>query len=357
MSRVIKTNDEIKKYLSVNTAVNIESIDPDLKDVELSIIKKHLGETLFNELITFYEGSGSGSASGSSSGSGSTANKLPELLVKVQEPLVCIAFAQGIDILDVNISDRGVTKDSEAAFQYQRNNAQRYLYKRGYNALESLIEFLEENKSTFDTWVESEAYSENRQFFINNTDLFSKYYNIGRSRLTFIALWPYMRIVEETAIKPVIGQDLFSEIKAQIYGESSSSGSASSSTISVSADNQYLLENFIYQALTLLTINRAIGDINLELTDKGFVISEIASGGANQQLIKTPSRDLMDQKKFNAEKIGQLFLDNLKEYLNANASAEKFKSYFESDLYTAPEAETEEENETQTTNDSIYGAL
>ncbi len=332
---LIKTIEEIKDQVGINSTNTIKNVMMDIEDIEESHIVPVLGRPQYDALHSAYNTQTEQSPMG---------GFLLELWKKTIKALINLAYAQNIDIAQVQVTDRGIVKQNDSAYQYQKIDVQKYFQKKGFNGIEALILFLEENKVNFPLWANNDAvYSITKQFFINTAAQFNKEYSIGNSRRTFMALWPAMKKAEAFYIEETIGTDLFDAIKNYIKtGEPAS------------ADNDQLLDKFIRPALAHLTIFLAINELNLEITADGVMINEVTAGNGTSKTSKMPSDTRLEIKRYEAEKTGLRFIKNLKDYLNKNASATKYQLYFESDLYEAPAGAEPEEDFTDR---KIYGAM
>jgi hypothetical protein len=316
---LFKTIDEIKKYVSANLSSNIKTLLPDINQAEETYIKKYLGKEQYDALLTAYT-----AATADSPLSAIHQN----LLEKCQMPLANLAYADFSIIGQVDMSDEGiriVTDDShKTAFQWQINDLRNdYFLKKGFNGLEALLSFLEENKDAYPTWKGSSAYTQFKEYFINSAAEFNKYYRINESRLTFLALETVMRTVEDFKIRPALSDTFFDEIKTAIK-----SGAALS-------DDHKKVMTYIVPAVAHLTIAAAIDDLSVEFIGNAFVINQYSTGQASNTK-STAQAELLGNKQKQAKQKGETYLKDLKDYLNKVAAADKYASYFNSESYTAP---------------------
>lgn len=303
---LITTIDQIKQYLAVNVSSKFDSLLPYIERAELKYIKPTLGADQYNALVSWVDQSGSGSASASVSDEDYEA-----LLVKVRRALANLAYYLYIPIGQVQISDSGIriasTENLKTAFQWQVDKIEQSFLDAGYESLEDMLEFLEENKDTYTTWAESDAYTEFKELFISTARVFNQYFNISASRRTFVALQATMRKVEDFYIKATLGNTLFAEIKTQILsGE-------------IDDDNESYLEK-IRPAVANLTISRAIADLSVKITDQGAVVINLV-GDTSRQKTTAPDNQLSMMAR-QAEADGEAYLNMLQRELDASESSE-----------------------------------
>ncbi|WP_266206243.1 DUF6712 family protein [Pontibacter kalidii] len=309
---LFKTKEEFQKIVRVNRATfSLENVLPDILLVERDQIKKLLGATLYAKLHAGYQDD-------------TLDDKQKELLYLVQYALGNLAMVSYMDINQVLISDGGITRSDKAAYRFQIRSLKLNLLTKGYNGLESVLEFLEEHEKAenFTDWGINSAVVVTRQFFINSAREYSQEYDISDSRMTYLSLQSIIKKVEPFAVESVIGEALYEEIKAQIKEGN------------VSDENKLLLSKFIRPAVAHLVAAKAIAErsfkfsgdtISLNLEMLVDDTSEGAMANNDQLLLKKIEQAYTD---------GQTFLSKLRQYLNKNASADNYKAYFESELYT-----------------------
>jgi len=320
---LIKTIQDIQKYVAVANSLTLPGLVPDINDVEENVIIPHIGSAFYVEIEAAYQG-GSPTA--------------PQQLVidRLQECVSNLSVAQYLDVIQVSISDSGVTRDesgnSKTAYKYQLEAAKEQFVRKGWLALENLLSFLEPTKDTYTTWRDSPEYTVNKKLIISSAEMFDAYYAINRSRLLYHAMRHLLKQVEEMELEDVLGSDLLDEIKAELL------------VAGVSADNQLLLDKFIYAAVANLAIVRGLGDMIVKLDVNGAVVYDKLSmkGEGPFEQDNIAPLDRISAKKFNVQNVGAKYLDRLKIYLNTNASATKYAAYFTSGLYEAPIAVSSE---------------
>ena len=203
---LFKTITEIKNHVPVNASFAFARISAFLSEVEQQIIIPLISQAQYDDINTAYNGAGC-----------STDQQL--LLDKIQPPLANLAFALAAPSLIISVGEFGIhitsTEDKKTPFEWQLREWQSRLENAGNSALDTLLTFLETNKTTYTIWAGSTAYPEFKEFFINTTTQFDDVVNIRGSRRLFIALKQAMKRVEDFKILPVIGQEYFDELKTQ----------------------------------------------------------------------------------------------------------------------------------------------
>ena len=197
--------EEFKQYLPVNINLRYETLASHIALCEETYIRPLLGKPLFLRMADFV----------------SDYPDLPdgkpcsELVHKTRFALIRLAIWKGYDIIAANISDTGVSAEVDKEnrlFRYQEENIKRTLKDEGFNYLDSILEFLEENSQDFPEFDYSQYKLSNVQSLIRNTAQFQECYNIDNSRLVFLKMRDYIRDVELIELQHRIGLDFFNEL-------------------------------------------------------------------------------------------------------------------------------------------------
>lgn len=218
----------------INYSIEIENIDPTVEDAASKYIIPWI-----DELYTDIRDKDTG-----------TSPYNPEdlaLIPYIQKALAPFTLFEYAPIGSVQFSGAGfVRTESEnvkSAYKYQENNYKDKMLENGYERLENLILFIENNKANYPKWT-GELREKSRGLFINTAKEFRSLYSNYITRWTFEVVRPVMEDIEEFAIWPVIGEDLFEDLKTKL----------DAGTLS---DNEKKAVRFIQKAIVSLTIREA----------------------------------------------------------------------------------------------------
>src|SRR5690349_3142133 len=115
---ILNTTEELKKYIEAQANLKIGSVRPSITTAETRVLKRYLGEALFDQLLAAYE----------------TANHsidaIPEPLKRLaelsQNAVANVAMSLAVSRLSVSVSDGGIkraeTDALKSAYQYQEVN-------------------------------------------------------------------------------------------------------------------------------------------------------------------------------------------------------------------------------------------
>lgn len=214
--------EEFKLYLPVNINLRYETVASHIALCEETYIRPLLGNELFGRLVAFYDSetdvADNNEETVSASGSESTTDEACEdkvLLEKVRFALVRLAIWKGYDIISANISDVGVSAEVDKEnrlYRYQEENIKKSLKNEGFDYLDNVLEYLEENSGVFPEFASSGYMLDSKQTLIRNTRLFHDCYNIGGSRLVFLKMRQYIRDVELIELQHRVGVSFYQEL-------------------------------------------------------------------------------------------------------------------------------------------------
>lgn len=285
---------DLKRWLPVNVGFTFANLYGDLVQAERKYLKPILGTDLYDALNDAYTAEPS-----------TLTEEQTKLLDYVQPSLVNLTLWMYTDKGNVEVSDSGihinVTETRKAAFEWQVKRLRDSYLKRGADGLDDLLLFLEENEADYADWTDSDAQVEAREIFVQSAKNFQKYVNINSSRMTYTALLPIMRRIQEDRVRAVIGDDLYDELAGQVTDGA------------VSVDNEKLMR-YIRPAMAHLSYAEGLDELavivdghGVNLLNNTFARSMDGKAPAETQRIRV----LQDKNT----RIGEGFLKKLEEFL------------------------------------------
>jgi len=197
--------EEFKQYLPVNINLRFETVASHIALCEETYIHPLLGNALFERLVSYYD-------------EHPLLDVVCEdktLIEKVRFALVRLAIWKGYDVISANISDVGVSAEVDKEnrlYRYQEENIKKSLKNEGFDYLDNVLEYLEENSGEFPEFASSGYMLDSSQTLIRNTRLFHDCYNIGGSRLVFLKMRQYIRDVELIELQHRVGVSFYQEL-------------------------------------------------------------------------------------------------------------------------------------------------
>ena len=319
---LLKTIDELKGYVAVAMQQLAPAIALELAEAEAQVIAPVLGPTLLAWLQAQYDAPGFDRLGTSLAA---------QLLRAVQAPLARLAVVNGVVTHQLSLDATGVhimsTETSKTAFQWQTNQYQALLQRRGLANLDALVQWLEAHADAspeLQAWAASAAGQRHRQELFTSTADFQLYENISASRAVFEALGPVRRRLERFELGPVLGEELLAELREQVLNRS------------LTSENENLLRTYVYPALASLTIGHAVPELGLALSGDGIDLTIARQDDSNAKEADAGLDQLLRSKASEALLAGARYLRQLTSYLDRTASATRLVTYFHSPTYSAP---------------------
>ena len=297
--------EEIRTFLSVSASSEFDIVAPHIANAERDYLVPVIGTGLYDRLTTFYN-------TEFPDGLGEAQEKTAQLLIFVQSAVIHIAYWIGFDVLNSVITDTGFKRTESTTvkglYKYQEENLKNYLRTSGFNGLDTVLQYLEINLSDFEEFADSPAFSLLKTSFIPTTYIFNDIVFINNSRLTFLRMKSHILLLEDTEIAPVLGAVAYGYIKAELAKPTPDS--------KVLAILPYIRKPLAYLASALL-----MEESGADLTDNGLYFTAVSAIYKNDTDHKPSSPDRIAILAKRNRDLGNAYLDLLRGYLSANASA------------------------------------
>lgn len=287
-------------------------------------VKKVIGATTFQAALDHYESDNYQSGEENDPAHFAT---LDELVRRIQLPVALLAYRRYVQSSDLTHSDKGrqifVSEQEKPAFEWMIERDNENLLSLAHEALDNLLEFLDEHIDDTYTpevpdqgneggeneppepqpvipWGTCPEFEATRSLFINTAAEFDQVFPIGKSRLTYLSLVPFIRRIQETEIRSCLTADQYETLREMILDSD------------LDADYTEILTH-VREPLALLTMSVAVKRIAAQLLPEG-VFNNVTSGVVKG---KTPAPKIdRNEVSANLEKDGLRALARLQEYLN-----------------------------------------
>lgn len=303
-----------------NVSLDIDSIGPIVNSTAHRHLMKWIGEPLYNDLSAKIE-----------AGTALTAAE-QSLLPFIRKPLAMLTMHEYAKIGAIQFGEEGIHRierdDHKTAYKYQENQYKEFMLENGYEAIETMLKFLETSTAgTYPLW-ENNARSLNRELFINYASEFRAVYAHYISRYTFENIRPLIDDVSGAVFVPLLGQTEYDNLKTAIASKNSSAV-------------QQSLINLIQRAVAAFAIEEGMKREWVKL-DKGNVVQTDAL--EPQSYIKTGSASMgaLSAAVMNSELWANRHVAQIKNFLTTNI--DDFTDY-KAHIDALAEAEEDEETD------------
>lgn len=298
MNYFFENTDQLREYVPVTEAFTFKEIKPVLETVSTKYLRNDfgIGQPLFDSIHEDYN-----------TGIDALPDIKKKLIHHIRHVVAKMAMSSYVSLGVINIGKDGISnivkENREPIKKWQKDQLQEKFLNEGFDALDILLYFLEENKASFGVWTASNAYTLTKDQFINSVEELKFHYTLIQSRRTFLFLKPFIRRAGDFQVKEILGDTLFTDIKSQIH-----SGS-------LSPTNKSLL-NIIQPAVANLCVRTALDQLLVKLTDNGIQIVTTVSNTDNSIESKTLSETHVKRLKEGAESTASMYLLQLKKLIS-----------------------------------------
>lgn len=326
---IIKNIDDIKKFLPLNSGFVFKNVEPYLLRAEKEYLIPEIGQELYELLNDAYN----------DTETPLTAGRLFDLLPYAQAIVVNFGIKDFIPVGNIQISDKGIKIHTEESLKpaplWAKEELSETLSNAAFADLEALKLFLDERQDLYIEWATSTAYERAKDLLINYASEFSEIYNIANSNRTFVRLKSILKNVQEDIIQNTIGEEYYTELTEKIFDED------------LNPDDKKILRK-IKKALVFHTIVEAAKILPVQITEYGFSVKSYTGNLINKKI--EAADDSQMQRFIDATNAKALeYIEEIRKFLNANASTIKYPTYFASSTYSAPGAEYKRDDNAENT--------
>lgn len=195
---------------AANVSLELDSIDPTIRDTGNLHIIPWLGQALWDRLYA---------------GTGLTAAETALLpYVKAATAKLTMyeyAFIGGIQFSESGIH-RAVSENMTSAYKYQENDYRRKMLEFGYEAVENMLKHLQTNRADLGAWVSDPASERHNAYFVRYAAEMRMHYSKYVGRYTYEILRGMVEDVEFSAIESTLPAQLYADLKAKYVAGSGS---------------------------------------------------------------------------------------------------------------------------------------
>jgi hypothetical protein len=294
MATLITTIDEVRQFATVSANMDIDNLAPHLDLIEEREIIPALGAAQFATIT----------------GTG-LSGVLAQLQKLARRALVNLALYEGaLGDFKVVMGDGGLRQEHSSnlkpAFERDTRDYIQDKFLKGYQALDAMLVFLEENEneSALAPWKSSSAYTKYKELFLPSAADFKKYYSLVQSRYLFIQLRPDLEAAQEGEIADTLLPTLYNTLKST-WADGT-----------ISADNRKLIP-LIQRAMAHLTIANGLNKLAVKVDQRGITVYQSSSTDTVEQAIaaeQSKTQSLITR----AQEEAALSLKRLTQFLQAN---------------------------------------
>jgi len=199
MATILKDIPDLKKYVSVNNSLDWTTITPYVIQGDRKFLVPAIGQALYDVYAAEPQGE--------------IPKKVFALLAEASANLAMFLY---IPLGNVQVNDHGIFTEStefvKPAEWWQIRDLRRTFLDNGFSALDEALKIMEANEGQFQQWKDSDSYTVFIELFVKRTDTFDRWFKIGNSRRTFLALRPYMLEAQHQYFVGRLGEETMARI-------------------------------------------------------------------------------------------------------------------------------------------------
>lgn len=313
---LLKTTPELKKYFSsIDKDYYFNSLESFIRDAITDIVIPEISQEQYDRVLDAYQAN-------------TLEGKLLQLHEALQKAITHLALFGNSDSGSFRISDAGyyvnVTEQTKPVsdkkmFQFRKSRAE-----AGYKALDQALLLMEQNITdpAFEAYKNSAVRDAAGGYFVSGPVEFTRAFSpLKNSGTTFRAVLSSIDQAEKDYILPVLGEDLFDQLKSSI-----SDGSTS--------EIEKKLIGKIQKPLALYSIAEAIPLTGFEFDGKTFSVNALATNNDNVETSTSISDQRLSGLMNTCMINGKKELSRLQKFLQDNAASFP--------LYVKPEIDDQE---------------
>ena len=310
---LITSEIQVRAHLtSLRKDYDFDTLRPFLKQAEEGILVDLLGQTTYSALLE------------------TTLTEVQQKLREMAEVVVVWhGYLSAFVSLTYNVSNSGVNrstpKDTEILRRWEIDAILGDAAVKADQAIERMMAYLEAQAADFGSWTSSPEYLANYAFFIPNAQILGEALPEAKSTYRlFLVLKNYFNRVERQTVKVLMGP-LYEGFKMKFRNLTALSDAEKEALLYA---REYVAAQTMVDALPFLRVQFAADGVRLVQTIYN-IHDEIPVNMADLEALRNELRGRANQAR-----------DDLRGYLNQNASATVFPSYFSSSNYSAPNSRT-----------------
>jgi len=245
---LVRNRGHIEGYLTIPNNLSFTALQSSVTFAEDNFAKKILGDALYNSLDEAITAE-------------TETDKQKALLYEVRKVIGYMAFSKYAMLGNAKVTDFGITavhtQNEKPAFEWQVKDIVREAQEMAYKAVDDLLVYLEGVKADFSDWTAAPSFTEYQELFLPTAKMFSSCWHINNSRLTYLALVPKIRFVEEFYLDSLLCDTYVDELRTEFKNNS------------LTADNAKIM-NLLQHYIARRTIENGIDALCVETSVFGL---------------------------------------------------------------------------------------
>jgi hypothetical protein len=197
MAELFSSISDVKAHVggAISQTLELTSIEPVVYDTARRHLVPYMGQAFYDTMVTAHAANTMTAAQ-------------TALLPFVRRPLALLTMYEYAKVGGIEFGEGGIHRNEsdtkKAAYRYQEKQYSEYTLEKGYDAIETLLQFLTDNATTYATWSASPEADAHRAPLLNYAAQFRRAANVGCDRYTFDCLRPIIANVEAFGVRALL---------------------------------------------------------------------------------------------------------------------------------------------------------
>ena len=201
---------QISPFVPVSSSLSFQKMQAPLDGAEQQFLRPLVGDAMTDRIQSVCDNMPEGDV------------LAPQLLQIARRAVANLAFWHDFDALNLRITDQGFQRqgsgDWQGAYKYQEDNLRATFKNRGFNALDFLLDFLDDHLDVYPEYKQSKCYTDRSCAIVRSPREANQFVFINSSHIVFMRLQTEFRTVEEYDLCAILGEDLYKRLRRWLDG-------------------------------------------------------------------------------------------------------------------------------------------
>lgn len=201
---------QISPFVPVSSSLSFQKMQAPLDGAEQQFLRPLVGDAMTDRIQSVCDNLPEGDV------------LAPQLLQIARRAVANLAFWHDFDALNLRITDQGFQRqgsgDWQGAYKYQEDHLRATFKNRGFNALDFLLDFLDDHLDVYPEYKQSKCYSDRSCAIVRSPREANQFVFINSSHIVFMRLQTEFRTVEEYDLCAILGEEFYKRLRRWLDG-------------------------------------------------------------------------------------------------------------------------------------------
>lgn len=206
MAELFNSLTDFKAHVggAISTSVELTSLAPVIADTARRHLVPYLSSEVYLDLVEAYADN-------------DLSAEQTELLPYVRRALALLTMYEYSKVGGIEFTEGGIHRNEsdskKTAYRYQEKQYSEYMREKGYDAIEEMLKFLDDNIEDYPDWATTEEANSHLSLLLNYASDFRLLIYLQCDRYTFECLRPIIAEVERAAVQALVPTAFWASLK------------------------------------------------------------------------------------------------------------------------------------------------